>query len=190
MVDSWVAWFETIAAEHPTLRCYEIPVIATRWSPARAVIDGGMARAVRAQQARRRTLTVYTDVRRVTDALAIDTTDTVTVVLLDTDGVVRWRATGPLSEESGLELVAAITAGSSRDADGAAPLSIDQFEFAFDSPFRPFLAVIGVTPVTAHVTLTAEQLVARFGPWTCETPLSNVRAVCRTGPYQWYKAIG
>ena len=47
MVDSWVAWWETIAAEHPSLRCYEIPVIATRWSPARAVIDGGMAQAVR-----------------------------------------------------------------------------------------------------------------------------------------------
>ena len=29
MVDSWVAWFETIAAEHPTLRCYEVPVVAT-----------------------------------------------------------------------------------------------------------------------------------------------------------------
>ena len=64
MVDSWVAWWETIAAEHPSLRCYEIPVIAARWSPARAVIDGGMAQAVRAQEARRRTLTVYTDVRR------------------------------------------------------------------------------------------------------------------------------
>ena len=66
--------------EYPSLRCYEIPVIATRWSPVRAVIDGGMAQAVRAHEARRRTLTVYTDVRRVTDGLAIDATDTVTHV--------------------------------------------------------------------------------------------------------------
>ena len=50
MVDSWVAWFEALAAEHPALRCYEVPVIATRWSPARAVIDGGMARAVRGKK--------------------------------------------------------------------------------------------------------------------------------------------
>ena len=190
MVDSWVAWWETIAAEHPSLRCYEIPVIATRWSPARPVIDGGMAQAVRAQEARRRTLTVYTDVRRVTDALAIDATDTVTVLLVDADGRLRWRTTGPVSEHSGSELRAALTADPSQDAGAAESLSIEQFEFAFDSQFRPFLALIGVTSGTAHVTLTAEQLVARFGPWTCETPIGNVRDVCRTGPYHWYKAIG
>ena len=37
------------------------------------VVDGKSART------RFRTLTVYTDIRRVTDALAIDSTDTVTV---------------------------------------------------------------------------------------------------------------
>jgi hypothetical protein len=190
MVDSWVAWWETIAAEHPTLRCYEIPVIPTRWSPARAVIDGGMAQAVRAQAARRRTLTVYTDVRRVTDALAIDAIDTVTVLLVDADGRLRWRTTGPVREHSASELRAALTAGPSGGAGAAESLSIEQFEFAFDSQFRPFLALIGVTSGTAHVTLTAEQLVARFGPWTCETPIGNVRDVCRRGPYHWYKAIG
>jgi len=190
MVDSWVAWFESIATEHPTLRCYEVPVIATRWSPARRFIDGGMAQAVRAQEARRRTLTVYTDVRRVTDALAIDDTDTVTVLLVDADGRLRWRTTGPVSEHSGSELRAALVADASREPGPAGSLSIEQFEFAFESRFRPFLALIGVTPGTAHVTLTAERLVARFGPWTCETPIGNVRDVCRTGPYHWYKAIG
>ena len=190
MVDSWVAWFETIAAEHPTLRCYEVPVIATRWSPARPVIDGGMAQAVRAQEARRRTLTVYTDVRRVTDALAIDDTDTVTVLLVDSDGRLRWRTTGPVTEHAGAELLATLTADASQDAGAAESLSIEQFEFEFDPQFRPFLALIGVTPGTAHVTLTADRLVARFGPWTCETPIDNVRDVCRTGPYRWYTAIG
>jgi hypothetical protein len=165
-------------------------VIATRWSPARRVIDGGMAQAVRAPEARRRTLTVYTDVRRVTDALAIDTTDTVTVLLVDADGRLRWRTTGPVSERSGSELAAVLAADPSPDAGPAESLPIEQFEFAFDSQFRPFLALIGVTPGTAHVTLSAEQLVARFGPWTCATPIGNVRDVCRTGPYHWYKAIG
>ena len=190
MVDSWVAWWETVAAEHPSLGHYEIPVIATRWSPARRVIDGGMAQVVRAQEARRRTLTVYTDVRRVTDALAIDATDTVTVLLVDANGRLRWRTTGSVSEQSGSELRAALTADLSRDAGAAESLSIEQFEFAFDTQFRPFLALLGVTSRTAHVTLTAEHLVARFGAWTCETPIGNVRDVCRTGPYHWYKAIG
>ena len=68
-----------------------------------------MAQAVRAQEARRRTLTVYTDVRRVTDALAIDDTDTVTVLLVDADGRVRWRTTGPVTEHSGAGLLATLT---------------------------------------------------------------------------------
>src|SRR3954452_12887417 len=151
MVDSWVAWWKSIRKEHPSLRCFEIPVIATRWSPARAVIDRGMAQAVRAQEARRRTLTVYTDVRRVTDALAIDATDTVTVLLVDADGRVRWRTTGPASERSGSELRAALAADLSPHAGAAEPSPIEQFEFAFDSQFRPLLALIGVTSGTAHV---------------------------------------
>jgi ATP synthase subunit 10 len=189
MVDSWVAWFEAIAPEYPALRCYEVPVIATRWSPARPVIDGGMAQAVRAQEARRRTLTAYTDVRRVTDALAIDDTDTVTVLLIDADGRLRWRTSGPVTEHTGAALLAALAVDTSHDAD-AAELSIEQFEFAFDSRFRPFLALMGVTSGTSYVTLTAARLVVRFGPWTCDTSIRNVRDVCITGPYQWYKAIG
>lgn len=190
MVDSWISWRETIAAEHPNLRCFEVPVIATRWSPGRRVIDGGMARAVRAPEARRRTLTVYTDVRRVTDSLAIDATDTVTVLLVDAHGRLRWRTTGPVSEPSSSELRAALTGDSSQDAAAAVSSSIEQYEFEFDPRFRPFLALIGVTSGTAHATLSAEQLVARFGPWTTRTAIGNVRDVCRTGPYHWYKAIG
>lgn len=191
MVDSWIAWFDTIAAQHPGVRCYEVPVIAARWSLARPVIDGGMAQAVRAQEARRRTLTVYTDVGRVTDALAIDDTRTVTVLLVDSDGRVRGRTTGPATEQGGDGLLAALTVDDVDDvATIGGPPAVEQFSFAFDARFRPMLALIGVRPGTAQVTLTAERLVARFGPWTCETSIGNVRGVCRTGPYRWFKAIG
>ena len=67
----------------------------------------------------------------------------------------------------------------------------ERFRFAFDDRFRLPLAAMGVTPATAFVTLTAnDRFVARFGPWTCETPLSNVTCVERTGPYRWWRAIG
>jgi|GEM_PF-204499 len=188
LVDSWVSWYGTIAAEHPTLRCYEVPVLATRWSPARPVIDGGMARAVQEQEARRRTLTVYTDVRRVTDGLAITDTETVTALLVDADGRVRWRTTGAPTERAGAEMLSAV-GQEVAEPDGQLP-SIEQFDFVFDSRFRPLLAVAGITPGTAHVTLGPERLVARFGPWACTTPVSNVREVCITGPYRWYTAIG
>lgn len=190
-VDSWIAWFESVAVEYPGLRCYEVPVLATRWSPARPFIDGGMAQAVREPEARRRTLTVYTDVRRVTDALAIDDTDVVTALLVGADGRVQWRTTGPATERAGADLLLALIADDARGTATAGEVtSIEQFEFEFDPRFRPMLAAIGVTPGTAHVTLTPDRLVARFGPWTFDTPVGNVREVCRTGPYRWFTAIG
>jgi len=189
IVDTWIAWFREIAAEHPNLRCYELPVIATRWSPARPFIDGGMARAVREREARRRTLTVYTDVRRVTDALAIEDTSVVTVLLVDSDGRVCWRTTGPANGSAGSGLRRALAAPKPT-AKARVLRPIEQFAFDFDRRFRPILAVAGITPGTACVTLTPERLLVRFGPWSCETALTNVREVCRTGPYQWYKAIG
>ena len=67
----------------------------------------------------------------------------------------------------------------------------DRFRFAFEDRFRPILAAAGITPRTSFVTLTTDdRFVARFGPWTCESPLRNVTCVHRTGPYRWWRAIG
>ena len=122
---------------------------------------------------------------------AIDDTGTVTVLLVGADGRVRWRTTGPMTEVAGAELLAALDAGDAHEvAAGIKPAAVEQFEFDVRPRFRRMLALIGVMPATAYVTLSAERLVARFGPWTCETPVANVRAVCRTGPYRWFKAIG
>jgi hypothetical protein len=67
---------------------------------------------------------------------------------------------------------------------------VDRFEFEFDPAFRPLLALSGVTPASARVTVSEDKLVARFGALSVVTPTSNVREVCVTGPYQWFKAIG
>jgi hypothetical protein len=66
----------------------------------------------------------------------------------------------------------------------------DAVAAVFDPRFRIPLAALGVTPATAHVTVTADRLVACFGPWTCRTAPANVRTVDVTGPYHWYRAIG
>lgn len=65
-----------------------------------------------------------------------------------------------------------------------------RFPFSFDRATAPLLALLGVLPSTTHVTLTEHEVVARFGPWRCRSPLSNVVDVCRTGPYSRLKAIG
>ena len=108
LVDSWLATLERLAAAHAHLRYYEVPTIARRWRPARRVIDGGMAAAIADAGARRRTLTVYADVARTAAAFGIRRTDTVTLVLLDRDGQVRWRGEGGYSPEVAAGLAAAV----------------------------------------------------------------------------------
>jgi len=192
LVDSWVPWLEEQAAAMPWLRFAELPAIGLQWQPARLVIDGGMAAAIRDQQTRRRTLTVYTDVRRVTAPLGIGDRDTIWLFLVDRAGQVRWRGSGGWDAVTAAGLAAAL-AGLPEHAAAAAPAvgpGAGQFEMAFDPRFRLPLAALGVTPATAHVTVTADRLVACYGPWTCRTTPVNVRAVRVTGPYRWYRAIG
>jgi hypothetical protein len=110
LVDRWVAWHEDVAAERPGFECWEIPVIGTLWSPARSFIDGGMAQAVRQAHARRHTLTVYTNVAKAAYALDITDTGTVTALLVDGTGLIRWRATGAPDDASTAELLATVDA--------------------------------------------------------------------------------
>jgi hypothetical protein len=192
LVDSWVPWLEEQAATIPGLRFAELPAIGLRWQPARPVIDGGMAAAIRDQQTRRRTLTVYTDLRRITDPLGIGDRGTIWLFLADRAGRVRWRGSGGWDAATAAALAAALAElpGPAAATAQAAGPGAGQFEMAFDPRFRLALAALGVTPATAHVTVTPGRLVACFGPWACHTTPSNVREVCLTGPYRWYRAIG
>jgi hypothetical protein len=189
LVDSWVPWLEQRAAVDPRLGFVELPAIGLRWQPARPVIDGGMAAAIRDQKTRQRTLTVYTDIRRVTGPLGIPDRGTIWLFLVDRAGQVRWRGSGGQDAATAAALTAALAELPGHAAPTAGP-GAGQFEMAFDPRFRLPLAALGVTPATAHVTITPGRLVACFGPWVCHTAPSNVGAVSLTGPYHWYRAIG
>jgi hypothetical protein len=175
-----------------TVLAGNVTTLGLQWRAARPVIDGGMAAAIRDQQTRRRTLTVYTDLRRVTAPLGISDRNTIWLFLTDRVGRVRWRGSGGWDPATADGLAAALD-GLPGHAAAAEPASVPgagQFEMAFDPRFRIPLAVLGVTPATAHVTVTADRLVACFGPWTCRTTPGNVRAVDVAGPYHWYRAVG
>jgi len=192
LVDSWVPWLEQRAAADPGLRFVELPALGLQWEPARPAIDGGMAAAIRDQAVRRRTLTVYTDLRRVTVPLGIDDRSTIWLCLVDRAGRVAWRGSGGLDPATAAALDTALAAApelATAAAQAAGP-EAEQFEMAFDPRFRLPLAALGVTPATAHVTVAADRLVACFGPWVCRTAPANVQAVRLTGPYRWHRAIG
>jgi hypothetical protein len=192
LADSWVPWLDQRAAADPRLGFVELPAIGLQWQPARPVIDGGMAAAIRDQKTRRRTLTVYTDIRRVTGPLSIPDRSTIWLFLVDRAGRVRWRGSGGQDATTAAALTAALDELPAHTVTSvpATGSGAGQFEMAFDPRFRLPLAALGVTQTTAHVTITPGHLVACFGPWTCRTVPSNVRAVSLTGPYHWYRAIG
>jgi hypothetical protein len=69
------------------------------------------------------------------------------------------------------------------------PIGTVVFGFRFEPRYRPVLAVIGVQPGSARVTVDSH-LDVRFGPWHLRTPRSNVQQVQITGPYHPWKVVG
>ena len=111
IVDRWVAWQATVAADRPSLDCWEVPVLGAVWIPARGAIDGGMAQAVRESEARRHALTVYANVSKVACALDISDTSSVHAFLVDAGGTIRWRASGDPDAASTAALLAVVDSG-------------------------------------------------------------------------------
>ena len=191
LVDSWVPWLEERARDDVDLRFYEVPTIGTQWSPARPMIDGGMAAAIREPDVLRRTLTVYTDLDRVTAGLGITDTDTIWLFVVDAVGLVRWKGHGGFTTGTAASMAGALDDLVTGTTVGPPPLEgIQQFDFAFEGRYRPLLALLGIVPSTAHVTIDDHRLLAHFGPWSCETPLDNIVEVQVTGPYRAHRAIG
>lgn len=67
---------------------------------------------------------------------------------------------------------------------------METFEFAFAERHRPLLRLIGITPNTALVTVSDEELRVRFGRWRLSTPIANIEGLEQSGDYRWFKAIG
>ena len=110
-VDTWIPLFRRLEAEVPKLAGYEIPTISGGWRPMRWFIDGGMKTAIPDPLTRRRTITVYGDVRRVTDGLGLTGRDEIAVALCDRDGKVDWMTTGPLAGEPPVGLLETLGVG-------------------------------------------------------------------------------
>lgn len=104
-IDSWGRWLRRPDVAG-LLGFYEVPVLGRRWMPMRPLIDGGMAAAVREEQARRRTVTVYGDVGGIAEALGIADRTTLSIFLVDRDGRILDRADGSFDEDTATRFAA------------------------------------------------------------------------------------
>lgn len=98
-VDSWMPELNARRAADPGLMVYEIPTLSSGWTPLRGWIDGGMARGITSQAVREVTVTLYINKGPFKDALAIRSEATIHMLLLDRDGRVTFRTTGPATPE-------------------------------------------------------------------------------------------
>jgi len=65
-----------------------------------------------------------------------------------------------------------------------------EFEFAFEGRYRLPAVAFGITPATAQVVVTADELLVRFGPWRLRTPLANVSGTEVSTGYAFHRTAG
>ena len=96
-IDTWIAVADALAPQYPDFRFYEVPVIYEGSALFRWWLNNGMRMGIPDPKARERTITVYLDRDRFNAALDIEDMTDIRLVLLDGDGRILWRMTGPVA---------------------------------------------------------------------------------------------
>ena len=113
-VNSWVPALQSLERRHDELSYYELPVVGEMDVFRRRSLDFFMRRGIPDRQVRSRTLTFYTDAAGFRAPLGIPDEDHIAVVLVDGDGLVLWRGSGPHSAGAEQALRNAVAAATSR----------------------------------------------------------------------------
>lgn len=108
VVDQWLPWLIDLEQRRSDVAVYELPVLSSVYGPARWFIDRGMTRGIPDTSARARTITVYTDVRRVVDDLGLAGTDTIAVLIVGRSGQVLASEAGGFEEQKAERLAASL----------------------------------------------------------------------------------
>lgn len=94
LVETWAGRFEY----------YELPTVGDFSVAQRVYLDTVMVMGIPDETQRRRTITLYVDQDAFNRKLGLPNMDTIYVLLLDQNGVVRWQATGPYTDDLGNDL--------------------------------------------------------------------------------------
>ena len=104
LIEQWQPELDRVVHEHPGTTWWEIPALSRVYAPVRPFIDGGMRAGIPDAEARRQTLTSYTDLRALESALGLAGFETIYVLLVDASGEVVWMGSGEVDDGSVAQL--------------------------------------------------------------------------------------
>jgi hypothetical protein len=108
-VNTWIPAAQQLERDTPGLIYYELPTIYQLPALSRTFINEGMRAGIPDQTARERTVTFYLDKETFKKALAIQSENSITVMLVDQAGTILWREKGEYTAEKYQELLKALT---------------------------------------------------------------------------------
>jgi len=114
IIEPWATPLKEIMRADPSLEVYELPTLSRGYSPFRWWIDGGMRAGIVDEEARRRTITIYTNKRNFKVQLGIPNEETIYIFLVGKDGRIITRVQGDFTEEKHRQLQNAINMNISR----------------------------------------------------------------------------
>jgi hypothetical protein len=106
-VESWVPYVDTLVRSPAGVRARLFPAINVP-KVMRGAIVTAMKAAVGAPELRASTIPLFVDVAAFTEALGISDRGHLTVLLVEPDGRITWRGSGPFSDAAGASLTAAL----------------------------------------------------------------------------------
>ncbi|MFW9921120.1 MAG: hypothetical protein ACFFED_16075 [Candidatus Thorarchaeota archaeon] len=104
-VDSWVPTLENLVNTHRSIEYYELPTIRRLNFIARKFIDGGMKAGIPSKDTRRRTITLYIDKEPFKRALEIEKEDLIYIFVVQKDGTILFRTSGPYTLDAETKLI-------------------------------------------------------------------------------------
>ncbi len=108
-VDTWVPTVDELLAARDDVAFFEFPTLTNRGyydNPVfRRTLASGMRSGIPSEIARARTITTYVKVDAFLAEMGLKGTDSIHIVLVDKQGIVKWHTTGGYSTAAANELV-------------------------------------------------------------------------------------
>ena len=98
-VNTWLDKLKTLEKQYSQFRVYELPTLPKFPQWQQQQLDNWMSAGISDPLARERTITLYTDVGAMKEALNIPNTSNIRLFLVDRSGKVYWQGEGTYSEK-------------------------------------------------------------------------------------------